>query len=147
MHSESKADNRGIDPGLLEAYRATHYHVQEAVPFTLYVDHPSAELARLHREFGTDCSAFVTACNPGSHLLDPVENARLHAELGTRLARAGYRCLEGLGRHPSNGWPAEPGYLVLGLSLEDASTLGRETGQNAIIWSGGDAVPRLILLR
>lgn len=147
VHIEPNADTPGIDPGLVAAYRATHYHVHGAVSFTLFVDQPSADLAGLHREFGTECSAFVTACNPGSHLLDPVENACLHAELGARLARAGYCHLEGLGRHPSNGWPAEPGYLVLGLSLEDAAMLGRETGQNAIVWSSGDAVPRLILLR
>ena len=45
------------------------------------------------------------------------------------------------------GGPGEPSYLVFGLKLEAAKTLGRALRQNAIVWSDVDAVPRLILLR
>ncbi len=38
-------------------------------------------------------------------------------------------------------------YQDLGLPLEEARALGNEFEQNAIVWSGPDAVPKLILLR
>jgi len=36
---------------------------------------------------------------------------------------------------------------VPGLSLEASKSLGARFEQNAIVWSGADAVPQLILLR
>ncbi|UUZ55406.1 DUF3293 domain-containing protein [Massilia sp. H-1] len=48
---------------------------------------------------------------------------------------------------PKREWPSEPSFLVRGLSLEDASALGRQLRQNAIVWCGADLVPQLILLR
>lgn len=55
----------------------------------------------------------------------------------------------GVGRHPGNGWGCglgEPGLLAYGLDLEAAEVLLRRLGQNAIVWAGNDAVPRLALL-
>jgi len=55
--------------------------------------------------------------------------------------------LEGIGQHPANDWDGEASFLVFGLSLNDATTLCTQFEQNAFVWSGADAVPRLILLR
>ena len=55
--------------------------------------------------------------------------------------------------HPGNGigtdcaWPPEPSVFAVGLGEDDAIALGREFGQNAIVWVGHDGVPRLLLLR
>lgn len=136
-----------IDVGLLRAYRETHYRVHGAEPFTLRVDEPSAALAAAHKRFRTDCSAFITACNPLSVDVGAKVNARRHIELGRELTRRGLAYVEGVGAHPTNRWPSEPSYLVFGLQLDAARTLGRELKQNAIVWSNADAVPRLILLR
>jgi hypothetical protein len=55
--------------------------------------------------------------------------------------------LDGIGQHPDNGWPGEDSLLALGVSLADALLLGRRFGQDAVVWAGADAVPRLMLLR
>lgn len=136
-----------IDAGLIQAYRETHYQVHGAEPFTLRVDEPSAALAGAHKRFRTDCSAYLTACNPFSEDVGAASNAQRHADLGLELARRSLAHIEGIGQHPSNQWPGEPSYLVFGLKLEATKTLGRALRQNAIVWSDADAVPRLILLR
>ncbi|SHL69343.1 Protein of unknown function [Nitrosospira sp. Nsp11] len=57
------------------------------------------------------------------------------------------RIIEGEGFDPCGKWPAEKSFLALGLDLKESSALGKEFGQNAIVWAGADAIPRLILLR
>lgn len=136
-----------IHAALIRAYRETHYEVHGAAPFCVLVDERSAALADAHERFETHCSVFVTACNPFSEDVGAASNARRHAAFGLELVRRGLPHLEGIGRHPSSQWPGEPHYLVFGLALEDARSLARAWEQNAIVWSGADAVPRLILLR
>ncbi len=136
-----------VDAGLIQAFRETHYQVHGAVPFTLRVDESSTALAAAHKRFRTDCSAYITACNPFSEDVGAASNAQRHADLGLELARRSLAYVEGIGQHPSNQWPGEASYLVFGLKLEAAKTLGRGLKQNAIVWSDADAVPRLILLR
>ena len=55
--------------------------------------------------------------------------------------------MQGLGEHPTNGWPGEASYLIFGLTLEAAKMLGMRLEQNAIVWTGADTVPQLVLLR
>lgn len=136
-----------IDAGLIQAFRETHYQVHGAEPFTLRVDEPSTALAAAHKHFRADCSTYITACNPFSEDVGAASNAERHADLGLELNRRSLAYIEGIGQHPSNQWPGEASYLVFGLKLEAAKTLGRALKQNAIIWSDADAVPRLILLR
>ena len=73
-------------------------------------------------------------------------NANLASRL-RQLARHEERIIEGTGFDPRGTWPEERSFLVLGLDLEASRALGREFKQNAIVWSGSDAIPRLILLR
>lgn len=122
-----------IDAGLIQAFRETHYQVHGAEPFTLRVDEPSAALAAAHKRFRTDCSAFITGGNPLSEDVGAESNGQRHADLGLELARRSLAHVEGIGQHPSNGWPEEPSYLVFGLTLEAAKTLGRALRQNAIV--------------
>lgn len=136
-----------VDPGLVQAYRETHYRVNGPRPFTLCVDEPSAELVDAYTQFDARCSAFVSACNPFSKAIGDAHNAHRHTDLAKELTRCGLPHLAGIGQHPSNLWPGEPSYLVFGLDPEAATILGRQLEQNAILWSGADAVPRLLLLR
>ena len=89
----------------------------------------------------------MTAWNPFSRPLDAEDNAARHAELVDALVARGLAFEPGIGRHPTNGWPGEDSVLVYGLPLDEARALGERFGQNAIVWSGADAVPRLVLLR
>lgn len=139
--------NSTIDPDTLRAYGETHYRVLGDAPTTLRIGHANPDLVKLHRAFGVDCSAFVTAANPFSTLTGATANAVRQAALAEQLDRMGLRFIEGIGEHPSGTWPSEPSFLVLGITLSDAKELGAQHGQNAIVWCDSDTVPQLVLLR
>jgi hypothetical protein len=144
-----------LPESLIRAYRETHYKVfaatgTEAIAFTLLTDQVCVELSAAHRRHGADCSAYITACNPYSQSLRPDENAKRQGELARELRSRDLAFDEGVGHHPSNGWEGglgEPSYLVYGLGLDAAKAFARQFEQNAFVFSGIDAVPRLILLR
>ena len=106
-----------------------------------------AQLAILHERYQTTCSAFITACNPLGDVLDDAVNASRQEALATHLVREGFVALAGVGQHPTDAWPGEPSFLVLGMQRAQAQETGRQFQQNAIIWAGADAIPELILLR
>lgn len=135
-----------LPPDLIQAYRETHYRAP-ALHLTLIVDQPNPDLDRAHRRHGVACSAFITACNPFSVRLTDAENADRQAGLAADLRARSLSFTDGIGQHPGNGWLGEPSFLVFGLELESAKVLCTGLEQNAFIWSGPDAVPRLILLR
>ena len=136
-----------IDAATLQAYRDTHYRVHASEPFTLHIGESCPTLAAAHKNCRTDCSAIITAVNPFSQVLGDELNAQRHAQMGRELDLRSLKYIEGVGQHPSNQWPGEVSYLVFGLGLEAAKTLGVKFEQNAIVWGGADAMPRLILLR
>jgi len=136
-----------LPPGLVQAYRETHYRALGDDGFTLIIDAHSPELARAHRRHGDDSSAFLTACNPCSRSLSDDENIALQAVLTAALRSLGLLFVDGLGQHPSNGWQGERSFLTLGVTQDQACDLGTRFEQNAIVWAGADAVPRLVLLR
>jgi hypothetical protein len=143
------------DTELETAYRATDYVVEAFSglgpeggyqPVVLKIDTASPALHALHRRHAVDCSCFITACNPFSQRLDEQTNLRRQEMLAAELRSRSLVFLPGAGRHPTNGWPAEPSFLVLGLALEAAKNLGCHYEQSAIVWAGADAVPRLVIL-
>jgi len=136
-----------IDAGIVQAYRETDYETHGDEPFTLKMGETCPALAAAHTRHRVHCSAYITACNPLGELLEDEANAKLHTALGLELVQRSLACIEGIGQHPSNEWPGEASYLIFGLTLEAAKTLGTRLEQNAIIWTGTDAVPQLILLR
>lgn len=152
MFSESAAFS-AIDPAIVMAYRETHYCVQcehllgLGDALELRIDHPSEQLKALYKlTHQTQCT-FVTACNPFSQSVTDAVNVARQDKLGAELERRGLKFFPGIGQHPTNGWRGEPSYLVLGLDLEAAKSLGNRYEQNAIVWAGPDAIPQLVLLR
>ena len=136
-----------IDAGTVQAYRETEYRAHGDEPLTLRVGETSSALAAAHKRHRVDCSAYITACNPFSQLLDDTANAERHAALGREISQRSLASIEGIGQHPSNPWPGEASYLIFGLTLKAAKALGTRFEKNAIVWVGGDVVPKLILLR
>jgi hypothetical protein len=136
-----------IDPETIQAFRETPFRVHGNNPFTLRVGEVSTALAAEYERHRVDCSAYITACNPFSKIVDDSENAERHTALSVELDLRNMAFVEGVGQHPSNQWPGEASFLVFGLTLEAAKALGTRLDQNAIIWAGSDAVPQLILLR
>ncbi|QXL83878.1 DUF3293 domain-containing protein [Comamonas sp. NLF-1-9] len=133
-----------IPAELLAAYLETEYRVGGDAPFVLRIGEASAALRALHQRRRVQCSAFLSAANPGSQLLEPATNAQRHQALLTQLRRLGYAPLPGLGQHPLNGWPAEASWLVPGLAREAALQLARQWGQIALVFSAQDAIPGLV---
>jgi hypothetical protein len=136
-----------IDPATLLAYQQSEYRVFGTVPAILRVGVPCAELVILHEANQTDRSAFITACNPLGEVLNDAVNIRRQQALAAELSRQGLLMIPGVGQHPAGAWPGEPSYLIFGVTRTATQELGRQFEQNAILWSGADAVPELILLR
>jgi hypothetical protein len=136
-----------IDPNTIEAYRGTEYRVSADGDLVLRIGEASPPLVALHGPFRVTCSAFVTACNPFSAELSGEENRTRQADLEQDLRARRLRFLPGIGQHPSNGWPGEPSFVVLGIDLPAAKALGVRLEQNAIVWAGESGVPELVLLR
>ncbi len=136
-----------IHPDLIQAYMETEFRVLEGIPFTIQVGNVSSDLLVAQKRHRVECSAFLTACNPFSQELNDEANGERQKALAKELASRSLEFVAGIGQHPSNQWPGEPSYLVFGLTLEAAKTLGARLEQNAIVWSGPDGTPQLILLR
>ena len=136
-----------LSAALVAAYRAARYHVSGAAePFDLALDAPNPALEACHRAYRVECSAFLTAFNPGSRPTAGAVNAAAAARLARRLRDLGHPLLAGFGTDPAGSWPAEQSVLALGLALEPASRIAREFGQAALLHAGRDAIPRLVLL-
>lgn len=136
-----------IDRATVQAYLETEYLVIPPDIAVLRIGERNNALAGLHRRHGVEASAFITAWNPYSRATSDEINAQRQQAFAHELQRLGLAYLTGIGQHPSNQWPGEPSFLVLGASLDDAKALGTQHEQNAIVWSGSDAVPQLVLLR
>ena len=141
MYSDVPADQ-------IEAYRKTKYRFGQGLDaVTLRIDEPSDALARLYVSSGHVSGVFITAYSPFSEPQSPEANEAAHARLGEELKVLGLPVIEGAGADPTGGWPEEKSYLVLGVDLDAAKALGLRYQQNAIVWVGADAVPKLIVLR
>ena len=137
-----------VPPEKREAYRTTRYGFGSGPDaISLRIDLRSDALARLYAASGVDCGVFISACNPHGLAQDDAANAAAHARLGAELAAGAGTLFEGAGVGAAGDWPAEPSWFALGVDLESARALGARLRQDAIVWAGPDAVPRLVLLR
>lgn len=144
---EFTATTTSLLPEQIAAYRAAIYTFEHSgKSTTLHVDQWCADLSSIYD--GNDgCSlTFITACNPWGNVVSDEINAtemnRLHRELQSlRLP-----IFRGVGKDPAGPWQ-EASFALLGMSSIDACQLGIRWQQNAIVWVGADAIPRLKLLR
>ena len=137
-----------ISANLIASYRAADYRAGAgSAAVLLRIDQYSESLAQLLAASGQQCAVFITACNPGSQSCSSEVNQAAHARLREELSRHSKQIIEGTGSDPSGAWPPEQSLLALGVDLATAQALGRQFGQNAVVWAGADAIPRLILLR
>lgn len=136
-----------IDELTQQAYRETYFKVYGSLPTTLHIAQRNTELAHLYVDKRIQSCAFISSCNPYGQYCDEAANVARQATLAEELEADGQVYIDGMGQHPSNDWPGEASFLVLGISLEDAQACGTKHEQNAIVWCGADAVPQLVLLR
>lgn len=140
-------DSTNLPSELIQAYRETHYRVEDVEPFTLRVGQVSAEVLKALAKRGLKFCAFVTAWNPYSIALKPEENTINERKLKLHLNALGFSHTPAEGVHPSNGWPGERSSLVWGVSEKKAREIAEAFQQNAFIWIGEDGIPELILMR
>jgi hypothetical protein len=127
-------------PELLRAFLRTDYRV----------DGPLGEIVIRIGEFcphiPAEKWAYLTACNPRSERLSDEENRRRTAELEAKLRDQGFAFWPGESIAWDGSWPAEPSYLVLGISRDAARRLGQQLGQWAIVVGGRGRPAELLWL-
>lgn len=144
----ARSDTSDVSKEQIDAYRQAQYRVRGTDGnFDLRIDRPSPDLKALYGAMDVGSAAFLTAYNPLGSAHASEANERAQADLTAKLEDAGVTFLHGIGLDPAGIWDGEPSVLALNVSLPAARLIGEEFGQNAIVWAGGDAIPRLILLR
>ena len=137
-----------IHPDKVRAYLSTDYRLGHTIrDIVLTIGKHSERLAALFADSGVSCGAFLTAYNPRGTEQSKAANVKAHAELAANLREMGLPAIEGSGSEKGSNWPAEKSYFALGLALAPAKAIGRQFDQDAIVWVGADAIPRLVLLR
>lgn len=132
------------DADLEQAYRAAVYRLEDGHRVNVGARDPV--LDSIFRQRGVATAARLTAANPGS--VEPLADA-INAEANSRLVRdiddaglAHIRC----GSSDAAGDWAEEGFLVFGIRLENAKTLGRKYGQRGILWMEEGQPVTLVML-
>jgi hypothetical protein len=134
-----------VDERLWEAYRNTIYAVSE-LGLELEIGIPNITLQNYLAANGFTRWAFITACNPGSVLLDDEQNAARHELLRQTLMQKNYLYFEGYGQGKTGDWPPETSFFVLEIDRETAKQMGKKFGQLAIVFGEWNAVAELLSL-
>jgi len=76
---------------------------------------------------------FITAYNPGSVVLSKEENEERQNKLKQRVIEADLSFIEGVGISEDAVW-SDKSIFIPGITLVDAKRLGKDFGQNAIVY-------------
>jgi hypothetical protein len=137
-----------IPLSMILAYQRTLYRVKARPKgWMLRIGHASRRLESLYRQENLSTAVFITAYNPYSQKTSKAENVSAQRRLVDEIQKEGFSFMTGIGKDPGRKWGPEASLLVLGLSLKNAKTLGKKYRQNAIVFVGKNAIPRLVLLR
>lgn len=136
--------NTAISETLITAYHATNYHVYTEPSFTLKVDQKSEQLLDLFHQKNCNSAAFITAHNPFSKTVSEVENNQRNEQLLKVIQQYETINGKGLSEDEQHG---EDSFLVLGLGPKESIEIGNQFEQNAIVWVGENAIPKLVLIR
>ena len=130
-----KSDVTFISDKLWEEYRATKFWIDDqGHKFCIIVDQRSPELDRMLEFHQVEDWAYITAHNPKSQRLKPVDNCQRNQRLLDWIEGEGYPVYKGKGVGSDPEWTPEESYLILGITRKDAISLGCDFGQNAIVF-------------
>jgi len=129
-----------MNEALLNAYQNTRYCVFEP-PIEIRIGEHNSKLNELLMEHGQVNWAFITAYNPYSHILSGEENKERHSQLINAVRTYTYFEGEGIGEDPS--WQPEKSLLIIGITEENAISIGRKFEQNAIVIGSENQSPSL----
>ncbi len=128
---------------LIEAYKNTKYKVFE-VNLTIEIGKSNQELDAILAKHNANEWAFITAFNPYSRVLTDNENKIRHIEL--KNLTKNYVTYEGHGVGEDPTWEPELSLLIIGISMEEASIIGKKFEQNAIVYGELNNSPGLLIL-
>ncbi len=133
-----------INDALILAYTNTKFHI--FIPeISIEIGKRNEELDALIKKDGQVEWAYITAYNPFSDVLSDKENLQRHAELISKISDYKFYEGEGVGEDPT--WKPERSILIVGITKNEAISLGREFEQNAIVYGKINEVPELIILK
>ena len=136
-----------INPDLLKSYKLANYHVDALPSFILKIDIHSPELESIYKTSHKHTAAFITAFNPYSQELSNQENKDRNHKLEELIQSLDFDYIHGEGKCGDGDWDGEKSFLIFGISEKQASEIGKEFEQNAIVWCDKDAIPQLLLLK
>lgn len=128
---------------LIISYVNTEYKVYNP-PIVIKIGIENQALNDLVQSFNKTTWAYITAFNPFSKSLPKEENLKRHQELKIKIAN--YNFFEGEGIGKDITWEPELSFLVVGISHEEAISIGDFFEQNAIILGDINGVPELKIL-
>ena len=136
-----------INPDLLNSYKSADYLLDAPHSFILKIGIHSVELENLYKTFNKHTAAFITAFNPYSQELSNQENKDRNHKLEELIQSLHFDYIHGKGKCGDGDWDGEKSFLIFGISEKQASEIGKEFEQNAIVWCDKDAIPQLLLLK
>ncbi len=140
--------NSEISADLVASYCRTVYQVGIGVDaFILHIGQYSKPMLELLVLQNVSSAVIISAYNPLSQAQSYKKNLTAHAALLKILRTDAVSFVEGKNIDPSGTWVDEKSICIFGMSFDTAQVLGRQFSQNAIVWVGNNAVPRLVLLR
>ncbi len=136
-----------VPAATIAAYLAAEYRFWGERPLVLRIGRASHDLAAVCRDREVSSAAVITAWNPRGLIVSPGDNHAAQAALIARLDALGLAHEPGQGADPDGVWAPEDSRLVFGVDRQAAAGLAADFDQNAIVWMGADAVPKLLMLR
>ena len=129
---------------LISAYNKTKFHV--FIPsIIIEIGKRNEDLDTLIKKEGQTEWAYLTAYNPFSKELIDKENLKRQSQLLSKISDYKFYEGEGVGEDPT--WKPERSILIVGITKNEAISLGREFEQNAIVYGKIYEVPELIVLK
>ena len=136
-----------INNELLASYKLAHYHVYGSASFILRIGQYSPELHDIYKTSPKKIAAFITAFNPSSIELSNQENKERNQQLEEKIKTLHLCYLHGEGKCDESEGSSEESFLVFEIDQTEAIRLGKEFGQNAIVWIPENSTPELLLLK
>ncbi len=133
-----------MDPELEAIYKDTDYYVSDDPPLLLKIGERNDDALILLGSFGVTTAAFLTAWNPGSQKLTEDENDERQSHLLSEIEQLRLNYFVGWGERDE--W-REYSYLVLGITREEATELGKQFEQNAYVFLDETGIPELVNLQ
>ena len=126
-----------IPQDLIDSYLAAEYWVFTSPSFCIKVQEENHSLFDFLRNNKYQSWAFITAWNPYSEEKSLEENTRQNTLLEKEIIKDSFDYFLAEGR--LGDW-AEKSFFVLGISREEVVLLGKEFGQNAVLFGDLDEV-------